>query len=85
MFDSILNGIQEFVNNNVDKYLQQAFDFIIALGPVEKLVGVVGGVTIIILGVFELIKKLSKLIIVVAIIAGLWVLYKTGVFGSLIG
>ena len=38
-----------------------------------------------VLGVFELTKKLSKLIIVVVILGGLWVLYNSGTFDSLIG
>jgi len=83
MFDTVIETIQGFFD--IDTYLQQGFDFIVALSYVEKLVGVLVGGIIVILGVFELVKKLSKLIIVVAILAGLWVLYNQGVFSGLIG
>ena len=83
MFDTIIDTIQNFFD--IDVYLQQAFDFITALSYVEKLVGVAVGAIIVVLGVFELVKKLSKLIIVVAILAGLWVLYNQGIFDGLIG
>ncbi len=62
---------------DLDVYLQKAFDFILSLSFAEKAIGLVGGGIIILLGAMELIKKLSKLIIIVAILAGLWVLYKT--------
>jgi len=85
MFENLpfIDTLQNFFD--IDVYLQQAYDFIIALSYVEKLVGVLLGSIIVVLGVFELVKKLSKLIIVVAILAGLWVLYNQGIFDSLIG
>ncbi|MBN2604821.1 MAG: hypothetical protein JXR62_03210 [Bacilli bacterium] len=85
MLDNLpfIDTLQNFFN--IDTYLQQAYDFIIALSYVEKLVGVLLAGIIVVLGVFELVKKLSKLIIVVAILAGLWVLYNQGIFDGLIG
>jgi hypothetical protein len=83
MLLTILDTIEEFLDINA--YLKDGYDFIIALSYVEKLVFVLVGSIVTILGVFELIKKLSKLIIVVAILGGLWVLYTTGTFDSFIG
>lgn len=83
MLLTILDTIEEFLDINA--YLKDGYDFIIALSYVEKLVFVLVGSIVTILGVFELIKKLSKLIIVVAILGGLWVLYNTGTFESFIG
>ena len=83
MFESIIDAIEGFLD--IDAYLQDGFDFIVALSYVEKLVFVLVGSIVTILGVFELVKKLSKLIIVVAILGGLWVLYTTGTFDSFIG
>lgn len=83
MLLTILDTIEEFLDINA--YLKDGYDFIIALSYVEKLVFVLVGSIVVILGVFELIKKLSKLIIVVAILGGLWVLYNTGTFDSFIG
>lgn len=83
MLLTILDTIEDFLDINT--YLQDGFDFILALSYVEKLVFVLVGGIVTILGVFELIKKLSKLIIVVAILGGLWVLYNSGTFDSFIG
>ena len=83
MLLTILDTIEEFLDINA--YLKDGYDFIIALSYVEKLVFVLVGSIVTILGVFELIKKLSKLIIVVAILGGLWVLYNSGTFDSFIG
>lgn len=70
---------------DIEAYLQQAYDFILTLSYVEQLAGVILAAIVVVLGVFELVKKLSKLIIVVAILAGLWVLYNQGIFDGLIG
>lgn len=85
MLDNIpfIDTIENFFN--IESYLQQAYDFILTLSYVEQLVGLILAGIIVVLGVFELVKKLSKLIIVVAILAGLWVLYNQGIFDGLIG
>lgn len=83
MFDSIIEAIEGFLD--LDAYLTDGYEFLLELSYVEKLVGVLAGSIIGVLGVFELIKKLSKLIIVVAILGGLWVLYNSGTFDSFIG
>ena len=83
MFLTIIDTIEGFLDINA--YLKDGYDFIIALSYIEKLVFALVGSIVVILGVFELIKKLSKLIIVVAILGGLWVLYNTGTFDSFIG
>ena len=82
-----MGGILETIEGffDINGYLLQGYDFIVALSYVEKLVLVLVGAIVIVLGVFELVKKLSKLIIVVAILGGLWFLYTTGTFESFIG
>jgi hypothetical protein len=83
MFSGILDTVEGFLDINA--YLQDGFDFVVALSYVEKLVFILVGSIVTVLGTFELIKKLSKLIIVVAILGGLWVLYNSGTFDSFIG
>lgn len=83
MFDTIIDAVEGFLD--LDKYLTDGYDFLLGLSYIEKLVASLVGAIVGFLGVFELIKKLSKLIIVVVIIGGLWVLYNTGTFDSLIG
>jgi len=70
---------------NLDGYLEKVFDFILDLSFAEKAIGLVVGGIIVLLGAIELIKKLSKLIIIVAILLGLWVLYNQGFLDGLIG
>ena len=83
MFDTIIDAIKGFLD--LDAYLTDAYNFLLDLSYIEKLVGAIVGSIVGFLGVFELIKKLSKLIIVVAILGGLWVLYNSGTFDSFIG
>lgn len=83
MFDTVLDAIKGFLD--LDAYLTDGYDFLLGLSYIEKLVGAIVGAIVAFLGVFELIKKLSKLIIVVAILGGLWVLYNSGTFDSFIG
>ncbi|MEC9484645.1 MAG: hypothetical protein UMR38_02070 [Candidatus Izemoplasma sp.] len=70
---------------NIEGYITQGYDFVMALSAIEQLVGALALVIIVILGTFELIKKLSKLIIVVAVLFGLWVMYNQGFLDSIIG
>ena len=69
-----ITGVLEGIID-IDGYLNQGFDFLMGLGYLAKLGAVLVGGLVIILGIFELIKKLSKLIIVVAIIIGLIFVY----------
>ena len=83
MFDTVIDAVEGFLD--LDKYITDGYDFLIGLSYIEKLVGSLLVAIIGFLGIFELIKKLSKLIIVVAILGGLWVLYNSGAFDSFIG
>ena len=83
MFDTVIDAVEGFLD--LDTYINDGYDFLIGLSYLEKLVGSFLVAIIGFLGVFELIKKLSKLIIVVVILGGLWVLYNSGVFDSFIG
>ncbi|MCF7927070.1 MAG: hypothetical protein K9L74_05795 [Candidatus Izimaplasma sp.] len=69
----------------IETYAQKAYDFFISLSSIEQMVGTVLLAIILLLGVFDLIKKLSKLIIIVGVIVGLWVLYNQGLLDGLIG
>ena len=83
MFDTVIDAIEGFLD--IDAYLLDGYDFLVGLSYIEKLVAGIVGAIVGFLGVFELIKKLSKSIIVVAILGGLWVLYNSGTFDSFIG
>jgi hypothetical protein len=74
---SIIDGL------NIEDYITQAYDFVIELSSIEQLIGAVVIAIILLLGTFELIKKLSKLIIIVAVLFGLWILYNQGYLGFL--
>lgn len=82
-YDSILKFVNETLN--LDGYITDAYNFFLDLDVVTQLIVIVVGGIILIMGVFELIKKLSKIIIVVGIIVGLWLLYDSGALDSLIG
>jgi hypothetical protein len=77
--ETFLNGL------NIDGYITDAYNFVMDLSSVEQLIGVAALAIIVLLGTFELIKKLSKLIIVVAVLFGLWILYNQGFLDGIIG
>ena len=79
--------IETFFNNtlDLDGYIAQFFTFIDGLDAVTLVLGVLLAGIIFIMGTFELLKKLSKLIIVVGILVGLYLLYSNGALDSLIG
>ena len=83
MFDTVIDAVEGFLD--LDTYLTDGYNFLLGLSYIEKLVASLLVAIIGFLGVFELIKKLSKLIIVVVILGGLWVLYNSGAFDSFIG
>lgn len=78
--------IENFINTqlDLDGYIQQFFTFIDGLDAVTLVLGTLLGAVIIIMGTFELLKKLSKIIIVVGILVGLYLLYANGALDSLI-
>ncbi|TVP94344.1 MAG: hypothetical protein EA374_06960 [Acholeplasmatales bacterium] len=85
MFESIpiLGPIIEMLQGliPIDDFITMAYDFIIDLSFAEKAIGGAVLAVVLFLGIWDLIKKLSKLIIVAAILFGLWLLYANGVFG----
>lgn len=79
--------IEKLINDtlDLDGYISQFFTFIDGLDAVTLVLGVVVAAIIFIMGTFELLKKLSKIIIVVGILVGLYLLYSNGALDSLIG
>lgn len=79
--------IERLINDtiNLDQYIGQFFDFIEGLDVVTLVLGVIVAAIIFVMGTFELLKKLSKLIIVVGVLVGLYLLYSNGALDSLIG
>ncbi len=65
----------------LQSWIDSAYQVISNLAYWEKLLFGILALFIVILGVIAFVKKLSKLLIVVAILVGLWLLYNQGVFG----
>jgi hypothetical protein len=78
--------IDAFINStlDLDGYIQQLFTFIDGLDAVTLVLGTALAAIIFLMGTFELLKKLSKLIIVVGILVGLYLLYANGALDGLI-
>lgn len=83
MFDTIIETIENLIP--IQGIIDSAFDFVNNLGVIEQIIGMLVGGIIVILGTFELVKKLSKIIIVVLILGGLWFLYSGGFLDGIIG
>ena len=79
--------IEAFINNtlDLDGYIQQFFTFIDGLDAVTLVLGTLLAAIIFVMGTFELLKKLSKFIIVIGVLVGLYLLYSNGALDSLIG
>jgi hypothetical protein len=79
--------IEAFITDtlNLPGYIQDGYNFVIAQDAITQLLGTLVIGIIFIMGAFELIKKLSKIIIVVAILVGLYLLYQNGSLDGLIG
>jgi hypothetical protein len=79
--------IENFINNtlDLDGYIQQVFTFINDLDAVTLVLGTLLAAVIFIMGTFELLKKLSKLIIVVGVLVLLYLLYSNGALEGIIG
>ncbi len=82
-YDFIDNFIRSTID--LDGYIQQAYTFVTELDSVTLVLGVVVAAIIFVMGVFELLKKLSKIIIVVGILVGLYLLYDNGALEGIIG
>jgi hypothetical protein len=83
MFDTILEQVEKFLP--IEDYVLDGLDFFFNLSYLEQLIGVVVLAIVVLMGVWALIKTLSKLIIVVGVIAGLWFLYSSGALDQFIG
>jgi hypothetical protein len=79
--------IDKFINSTIDLdgYIQKAYDFVVGLDAVTLVLGVILAAIIFVMGTFELLKKLSKLIIVVGVLVGLYLLYSNGALDGLLG
>ncbi len=82
-YDVIFNMVNETLN--LDKYILDGYNFFTELDAVTQLIVLLVGGIIFIMGTFELIKKLSKIIIVLGIVVGLYLLYDSGALDGLIG
>ena len=80
-----LDGFLEPIVNIVDQYLQDGYDFVMNLDALYKIGGVAAAGIIFFMGLWALIKTLSKIIIVVGVLAGLWFLYDSGALNQFIG
>ena len=83
MLDTIMNSIESLVP--MQDIIDGGYNFINNLGIIEQLIGLLVAGVIILLGTFELVKKLSKIIIVFLILGGLWFLYSGGFLDGIIG
>lgn len=64
--------------------IESGYTFFTGLNVVIQLVALVVLAIIVIMGFFELLKKLSKLIVVVGILVGLYLLYDGGALDGII-
>lgn len=70
---AILQGISNFIDN----YVNQGIAFIQSLDPITKAGIAVGGAILLVLGAIDLIKRMTKLLVVAVIVFGLWFVYTT--------
>lgn len=88
MLESLgLQAIVDALENlfDVNQYIDAGATFLRNLGILEQIVVALLALIITVLGTFELIKKLSKIVIVVAVLVGLYLLYDGEVFSSIFG
>ena len=83
MLDGIIGTIEGLIP--VQSIIDSGYDFVNNLGIIEQIIGLLVLGVIVIIGTFELVKKLSKLLIVFAILGGLWFLYSGGFLDGIIG
>ena len=79
MIESIIND-----SLGLSGLIEQGYTFFTELNVVVQLIALVVLGIIVIMGIFELIKKLSKIIVVVGILAGLYLLYDGGALDGII-
>jgi len=79
----VLNMIINWIENLIplQGYIDRAYDFVSGLSYLEQLIGMIVFGIVVIVGLIGLVKLLSKLIIIAAILFGVWLLYTNGVFG----
>jgi len=88
MLESLgLQAIVDALENlfDVNQYIDAGATFLRNLGILEQIVVALLALIITVLGTFELIKKLSKIVIVVGVLVGLYLLYDGEVFSSIFG
>ena len=64
--------------------IDEGYAFFTGLNVVVQLLGLVVVAIILVMGFFELLKKLSKIIVVVGILVGLYLLYDGGALDGII-
>ena len=83
MLEGIISTIEGLIP--IESIINAGYDFINGLGVIEQIIVMLVGGIVAILGTFELVKKLSKLIIIVAIVGGAWFLWRGGFLDGIIG
>ncbi|MCD6482368.1 MAG: hypothetical protein J7K80_01345, partial [Candidatus Izimaplasma sp.] len=83
MLDGIISTIEGLIP--VQSFIDSSYDFVNNLGIIEQIIGMLVLAIVGIMGTIELVKKLSKIIIVFAILGGLWFLYSGGFLDGIIG
>jgi len=81
--EAIVSALESLFD--VNTYIDAGATFLRNLGILEQIVVAILAAIITVLGTFELIKKLSKIVIVVAVLVGLYLLYDGEVFSSIFG
>ncbi len=83
MLDGIISTIEGLIP--IQTIIDSGYDFINNLGVIEQIILMLVGGIVVILGAFELVKKLSKIIIFIAILGGAWFLWSSGMLDGIIG
>ncbi len=78
--------IEDIINDTLglSGLIEEGYTFFTGLNLVVQLLGLLVVAIILVMGFFELIKKLSKIIVVVGILVGLYLLYDGGALDSII-
>jgi hypothetical protein len=78
--------IEDIINDTLglSGLIEEGYTFFTGLNVVVQLLGLLVVAIILVMGFFELIKKLSKIIVVVGILVGLYLLYDGGALDSII-
>lgn len=83
MINEVLLKVMDTLN--VDNYLAEAFLYIDNLQPIPKVLGILGFGVVVFMGLWTLIKTLSKIIVVLAIIAALYFVFQGNLLDGIIG